>query len=97
MIQKNSILKPADNCGVLKSKVFHVYKGSKGKLAFCGNFLKTSAKEVKLENPIKKKTKLKAILVRTKFAIKKKDGSFNRLIAPIRHIYQIIAAQRELA
>lgn len=76
MIQKNSILKPADNCGVIKSKVFHVYKGSKGKLAYCGDFLKTSAKLVKLENPIKKKTKMKAILIRTKFLINRKDGSF---------------------
>lgn len=75
MIQKNTILKPADNCGVIKAKVFHVYKGSKGKLAFCGDFLKTSAKQVKLENPIKKKTKMKAILIRTKFIINRKDGS----------------------
>lgn len=76
MIQKNSILKPADNCGVLKAKVFHVYKGAKGRLAFCGDFLKTSAKEVKSENPIKKKTKMRAILIRTKFLKNRKDGSF---------------------
>lgn len=76
MIQKNSILKPADNCGVIKAKVFHVYKGSKGKLAFCGDFLKTSAKQVKPENPIKKKTKMRAILIRTKFINFRKDGSF---------------------
>jgi len=75
MIQKNSILKPADNCGVLKAKVFHVYKGSKGKLAFYGDFLKTSAKVVKPENPIKKKTKMRAILIRTKFSRSRKDGS----------------------
>ena len=59
MIQKNSLIKPSDNCGVLKSKVFHVYKGSKGKLAFVGDFLKTSSKLVKPENPIKKKNKNK--------------------------------------
>lgn len=76
MIQKNSILKPADNCGVIKSNVFHVYKGSKGKLAFTGDFLKTSAKLVKPENPIKKKSKIKAILIRTKFIVNRKDGSY---------------------
>lgn len=76
MIQKNSIIKPSDNCGVLKSKVFHVYKGSKGKLAYTGDFLKTSSKLVKPENPIKKKTKLKAILIRTKFFVNRLDGSF---------------------
>jgi len=81
MIQKNSIIRPADNCGVIRSKVFHVYKGSKGKLAFIGDFLKTSAKIVKPENPIKKKTKLRAILIRTVFLINRRDGSslsFNR-------------------
>lgn len=76
MIQKNSIIKPADNCGVIKAKVFHVYKGSKGRLAFTGDFLKTSAKLVKPENPIKKKTKMRAILIRTVFSVNRKDGSF---------------------
>lgn len=81
MIQKNTIIKPSDSCGVIKSKVFHVYKGSKGKLAFVGDFLKTSAKLVKPENPIKKKTKIRAILIRTLFLTNRKDGScisFNR-------------------
>ena len=76
MIQKNSIIRPADNCGVIRANVFHVYKGSKGKLAFVGDFLKTSARIVKPENPIKKKTKLKAILIRTKFFINRKDSSY---------------------
>ena len=76
MIQKNSIIKPADNCGVFKSMVFHVYKGSKGKLAFTGDFVKTSCKVVKPENIIKKKSKIKAILIRTKFSVNRFDGSF---------------------
>lgn len=76
MIQKNSIIKPADNCGVIRSNVFHVYKGSKGKLAFVGDFLKTSSRLVKPENPIKKKSKIKAILIRTVFINNRKDGSF---------------------
>ena len=62
MIQKNSIIKPSDNCGVLKSKVFHVYKGAKGKLAYTGDFLKTSSKLVKPENSIKKKNKIKSYI-----------------------------------
>ena len=75
MIQKNSIIKPSDNCGVIKSKVFHVYKGSKGRLAFIGDFLKTSAKLVKPENPIKKKSKSKSILIRSVFCVNRVDGS----------------------
>ena len=76
MIQKNSIIKPADSCGVIKSKVFHVYKGSKGKLAFVGDFLKTSSREVKIDNPIKKKSKIKSFLIRTKFIVNRKDSSY---------------------
>ena len=76
MIQKGTIVRPADNCGVIRSKVFHVYKGSKGKLAFVGDFLKTSSKLVKPENPIKKKSKIRAIYIRSKFNINRKDGSF---------------------
>lgn len=75
MIQKNSIIKPSDSCGVIKSKVFHVYKGSKGKLGFVGDFLKTSARLVKPENPIKKKSKSRAFLIRTIFLVNRKDGS----------------------
>jgi len=76
MIQKNSIIKPADSCGVIKSKIFHVYRGSKGKLAFVGDFLKSSAKLVKPENPIKKKTKSRSFLIRTSFIVNRIDGSY---------------------
>ncbi len=76
MIQKNTVVKPADSCGVLKAKVFHLYKGSRGRLAFTGDFVKISCKEVKPENPIKKKTKHRCIIVRTKFRTNRKDGSF---------------------
>jgi len=75
LIQKNSVIRPADNCGVIRVRVFHVYKGSKGRLAFTGDFLKTSAKIVKPENPIKKKTKMRSILIRTVFLKNRKDGS----------------------
>lgn len=76
MIQKNSIIKPVDNCGVLKTNVFHLYKGSKGRLAFVGDFLKVSCREVVPENSIKKKSKHRSILIRTKYNVFKKDGSF---------------------
>src|SRR5690348_16763582 len=76
MIQKNSVIRPADNCGVVRVRVFHVYKGSKGRLAYTGDFLKASAKIVKPENPIKKKSKHRAILIRTKYLNSRKDGSY---------------------
>jgi large subunit ribosomal protein L14 len=76
MIQKNSILKPSDTSGVIKVRVFHLYKGSRGRLAFSGDFLKVSAREVLPENPIKKKSKHKSIITRTTFRNFRKDGSF---------------------
>ncbi len=76
MIQKNSILKPVDSCGVYKVKVFHVYKGSYGKLAFSGDFVKVSSKVVKPENPIKKKSKHRCIIIKTKYKNSRIDGSF---------------------
>jgi large subunit ribosomal protein L14 len=76
MIQKNSILKPVDSCGVYKVKVFHVYKGSQGKLALAGDFIKVSAKLVKPENIVKKKSKHRSILIKTKFINLRLDGSF---------------------
>lgn len=76
MIQKNSLLKPVDSCGVFQVKVFHIYKGSQGRLAFSGNFVKVSAKIVKPENPIKKKSKHRSILIKTRFKNLRLDGSF---------------------
>jgi large subunit ribosomal protein L14 len=76
MIQKNSILKPVDSCGVYKVKVFHVYKGAQGKLAFSGDFVKVSAKIVKPENPVKKKSKHRCIITKTKYKNFRIDGSF---------------------
>ena len=68
MIQKNSIIKPVDNCGVLKANVFHLYKGSNIYLSI----------NIYSKNTIKKKSKHRSILIRTKFNIIKKDGSFVR-------------------
>jgi len=76
MIQKGSILSTGDNSGVLKTRVFHVYKGSKGRIGFVGDFFKVSAREVLPENPIPKKSKHKAIVIRTKYKNTRKDGSF---------------------
>jgi ribosomal protein L14 len=75
MIQKNSIVKPGDSTGVLKTKVFHIYKGSRAKIAIIGDFVKVSVKETTPDNLIKKKSKHKSILIRTKFRNSRKCGS----------------------
>lgn len=75
MIQKGSVLRPTDSCGVFKVRVFHVYKGSKGRIAYIGDFVKVSVREIRPENPIKKKSKLVSILVRSSYINKRFDGS----------------------
>lgn len=74
MIQKSTVFKPADNCGILRARVFHVYKSSKGRVACIGDFVKCSALEVLPDNPLKKKTKTRGILIRSIFRSHRRDG-----------------------
>lgn len=76
MIQKSTIFKPIDNCGIERARVFHLYKGSKGRIGYIGDFLKCSAIEVLPENPIPKKSKHKGILIKSIYPILKKDSSY---------------------
>lgn len=76
LIQKGTILVPGDNSGVLKTKVFHIYRNSQCRVGFIGDFFKVSAREVLPENPIFKKSKHKSIVVRTIFRNFRRDGSY---------------------
>ncbi len=69
---------PADKCGVEFVRVFHLYRGFFRKKSKNGDFVKVSVRKTLPNNWIKKKTKLKGIIVRTRFRSLKKDGtSFN--------------------
>lgn len=78
MIQKTSILVPADKCGVLTVNTFHLYKGFRRKYSGFGDFIKISIRKTKPENTLTKKTKRKAIIVRLKKGLSIVDGSFIR-------------------
>lgn len=75
MIQKNSFVIPIDKSGALLGNVFHVYKGGQKKIAKVGEFTKISLKKVKPDIKLKKKSKTKALIVRTKFKSSRHDGS----------------------
>lgn len=75
MIQKNSKIKPVDNSGILKANVFHIYKNLNS-IALTGDFLKISARELKPESTLKKKSKHISILIKTIYKNSKLDGSF---------------------
>jgi large subunit ribosomal protein L14 len=78
MIQKNSICIPADKCGVLTVNTFHLYKGFSRKTSTFGDYIKVSVRKIKPENPLSKKAKRKAILVRTKKELPISDGTYVR-------------------
>ena len=75
MVQKESIVVPIDRCGVWFTKIFHLYGGSHRRYSFINNFVKVSVKLTKPNNWVKKKTKLKAIIVKTNKEVIKADGS----------------------
>ena len=78
MIQKSTILIPADKCGVLTVNTFHLYRGSFRKFSVFGDYIKVSIRKTKPENVLNKKTKRKALIVRTKKNITICDGTFVR-------------------
>lgn len=75
MIQKSSLVKPFDTSGITKANVFHVYK-KLGKIAYTGDFLKVSARDVNPESNVKKKSKHISILIKTIYNNKKLDSSY---------------------
>lgn len=78
MIQKNSILVPADKCGVLTVNTFHLYKGFSRKFSYFGDYIKISIRKTKPDNILSKKSKRKAVIVRTKKYTHICDGTFVR-------------------
>lgn len=75
MIQKTSILIPADKCGVLSVNTFHLYRGFSRKYSNFGDFIKVSVRKTKPENTLTKKSKRKAIIIRTKKNLLICDGT----------------------
>jgi len=75
MIQKGTYVSPADSCGVIWVKVFHLYYGFNRKVAKTGSFIKSSVKETKPNNWLVKKSKVKGIVIRTQKELKKVDGT----------------------
>jgi len=75
MIQKSSILVPADKCGVFTVNTFHLYKGFSRKFSKFGDYIKVSIRKTKPDNTLSKKSKRKAIIIRTKKKIIVCDGT----------------------
>ena len=77
MIQQESELEVADNSGAKRVKCFKVLRGTKRRYAYVGDIIVCSVKEAAPEGGVKKGDVVKAVIVRTKSAIaRKEDGSF---------------------
>ena len=77
MIQQESKLDVADNSGAKKVLCIRVLGGSKRRYASIGDTIIVSVKEAS-PGGIKKGTVSKAVVVRTKKEIRRKDGSYIR-------------------
>ena len=78
MIQKGTILVPADKCGVLTVNTFHLYRGFSRKFSSFGDYIKVSVRKTKPENFLTKKSKRKSLIIRTSKFTKIIDGSYVR-------------------
>lgn len=77
MIQQESRLKVADNSGAKEVLCIRVLGGSKRRYASVGDQIIVSVKEA-TPGGVKKGTVSKAVVVRTKKEIRRKDGSYIR-------------------
>lgn len=77
MIQQESRLKVADNSGAKEVLCIRVLGGSGRRYASVGDTIVVSVKEVS-PGGVKKGTVSKAVIVRTKKEIRRKDGSYIR-------------------
>lgn len=78
MIQVGTNVTIADNTGAKQARVFKVLGGSKRRYASLGDVVVLSIKSAEPRKAVKKKGVHKAVIVRTKFAYRRKDGSYIR-------------------
>jgi len=78
MIQSETILKVTDNSGAKKILCITPLGGAVGKTASIGDIISASVKEAEPESKIPKGNVVRAVIVRTKKEVRRKDGSYIR-------------------
>ena len=78
MIQLRTILDVADNTGAKRASFIGVLGRKNRKTAEIGDIINVNIKESHADATVKKGTVAKAVIVRTKEAIKRRDGSVLR-------------------
>lgn len=78
MIQERAILKVADNSGAKIVRCFRVLGATRRRYAGVGDIIVASVQVAEPRKPVKKKDIVKALIVRTKNALRRPDGSYVR-------------------
>ncbi len=78
MIQMQTMLDVADNTGVKQVRCIKVLGGSKRNYAFLGDVVVCAVKKAIPTSDIKSGSVVKGVLVRTKHAVRREDGSYVR-------------------
>jgi large subunit ribosomal protein L14 len=76
MIQAETILNVADNSGATKVKCIKVLGSSKKRYGRVGELIVVAVKEAKPGGAVKRKAVERAVIVRVKKEIQRKDGSY---------------------
>ncbi|MDN3504768.1 MAG: 50S ribosomal protein L14 [Rhabdochlamydiaceae bacterium] len=76
MIQEESSLEVADNTGAKRVKCIRVLRGTRRRYAHVGDVIVCAVKESEPKASVKKGEVIKAVIVRTKKSIRRKDGSY---------------------
>ena len=76
MIQQQTVLNVADNSGAKKLMCIKVLGGSRRRYASVGDIIVVSIKEAVPRSKVKKGDVRKAVIVRTRKELKRKDGSY---------------------
>ena len=78
MIQMRTLLNAADNSGAKELMCIKVLGGSKRRYAHIGDVIKVSIKDAIPRGKVKKGEVYDAVVVRTKFGVRRPDGSLIR-------------------
>ncbi|MBK9316029.1 MAG: 50S ribosomal protein L14 [Acidobacteria bacterium] len=78
MVQMRSILDVADNSGAKKLAMILPLGGNTGSRASLGDVITASVKEASPDGTVKKKQVVKAVIVRTRKEVRRKDGTYIR-------------------
>ncbi len=78
MIQMRSILEVADNSGAKRIAMILPLGGNTGSRASLGDVITASVKEASPDGTVKKKQVVKAVIVRTRKEVRRKDGTYIR-------------------